>query len=92
MTDNAEAKGNWQGEIDCLRSHPTLSAIRAHAMAGGRAPCLDRLSLEREASSPVNLLRSFKRGGTALRWVIRSIEALDARLSRFYIQPLNSAV
>ena len=36
MTDNADARDSWQGEIDCLRGYPTLSAIRAHATGGGR--------------------------------------------------------
>lgn len=36
ITDNAESKDSWQGEIDSLRGYLTLSAIRAHAMPGGR--------------------------------------------------------
>jgi hypothetical protein len=34
MTDNAEVKDSWQGEIDSLRNYSPLSAIRA--TTGGR--------------------------------------------------------
>lgn len=36
MTDIADARDSWQGEMDCLRGYPTLSAIRAQATGGGR--------------------------------------------------------
>jgi hypothetical protein len=80
MTDVADAKDSWQGEMDCLRGYPTLSAIRAHATGGGRH-ALTGYHLKETPVRQSTTLRSFKCGDTALRWIIRSVEALDARLT-----------
>jgi hypothetical protein len=49
----------------------------------------DWISSDREIDSHVISQRSFKCRSTVPRWIVPSIETLDAGLTRFHIQPFK---